>query len=436
MRLLLYGMYQLSGWIFFIVSFPFFLLYTIVYRQHREGLGQRLGILPPFFISEDGHPRVWLHASSVGEVQLARALLVELKELLPEAHFILSVMTSRGMELARRELGPDVRCIYAPLDLAGIVDRVVTAIRADLYICLETELWPALLVCLRKNGARISLLNGRMSQRSFKRYSLVRQFLADTLDLFSIIGVISNEDGRRYIELGARPERVRVVGNAKYDLAAASFSPETAHTYRIRLQLGKGIPIFLAGSTHTGEEKMLLSVFEELRKDTRLRDLVWIVVPRHLQRLGEVEVLFTRRGIGWQRMSDIEKNGRNHDVIVVDSVGELAGLYSVADYIFCGGSLVERGGHNVMEAAIYGRPVFYGPHMADFQDAVDMLESAGCGIMIADEKELLAGILHFLDHEGEYRAAGENAARTARAQIGSARRQALLADELLRTDHQ
>ena len=428
---MIYGCYQLLSWLFFSISFPFFLIYSIISGHHREGLAQRLGMVSGIGAPDVDSARIWLHAASVGEVQLARALIMELKKMFPDAAFILSVMTVQGMEVARRQLSNEVFCIFAPLDLPGIVDRVVKRIRPDVYICLETELWPNILRRLHRNGTRLLLLNGRLSERSFRRYRRVGRFMEQVLANFSAIAVISDQDGQRFIDLGAEPRRVTVAGNAKYDLAAANFSPATAAAYRDRLDLGAGTPLLVAGSTHTGEEAMLLPVYRQLKKDTRLQDLVLALVPRHLRRLPEIETLLRERGIAFEKLSWIEEHGRTRDVVLVDGVGDLAGLYSVATYVFCGGSLVERGGHNIMEAAIYGKPVFYGPHMKDFADAVELLESGRAGLVIREAREMVSAINYFLDHQEEYRAAGIRAGEIARAQQGSARRQAMLVKELL-----
>ncbi len=429
-QLLAYGFYQLLSWLFFSISFPFFFIYSIVSGHQRQGLAQRLGMVPGN-AGPAGSPRIWLHAASVGEVQLARALIPELEKIFPDAAFILSVMTARGMEVARRQLGNEVFCIFAPLDLPGIVGRAVERIRPDVYICLETELWPSILRRLRRNNTRLLLLNGRLSERSFRRYRRVGRFMEQVLANFSAIAVISDQDGQRYIDLGAEPDRVTVAGNAKYDLAAATFSQATAPAYRSRLDLGPETPLLVAGSTHTGEEELLLPVYRDLKKDARLHDLVLVLVPRHLRRLPEIETLLRERGMAFERLSRIEEHGRSRDVVLVDGVGDLAGLYSVATYVFCGGSLVERGGHNIMEAAIYGKPVFYGPHMNDFADAVQLLESVRAGFPIREAREMTAAIIRFLDHQEEYRAAGRRAGEIARSQQGSARRQAMLVKELL-----
>ena len=415
----------------FIVAGPFFLLYSLFTGRYREGLGQRFG----FFGVEERKPghtmTIWLHGASVGEVLLAGKLIKELTKTLPEADFVLSTMTEQGMEVARKQEGDKVRCIYAPLDLTGIVGRAIQNIRPALYICLETELWPAFLLEAKRSGARLVLLNGRLSEKSFQRYRMVKGFMAKILACFSMISVVQLTDAKRYMSLGAEPEKVRVLGNAKYDQDLESLALDSQEQYRSWLNLREKQPLFVAGSTHTGEEEMLLAVFQDLKKATGMRDLIWVVAPRHLQRLGEVEGMLKKKQVPYERLSDVKESERRTDTILVDSVGDLAGLYSIASYVFCGGSLVERGGHNIMEAAIWGKPVFYGPSMKDFSDAVELLESVGCGFPVSGPEALTESILYFMDHPEDYNTASRRALEIAATQQGAARKQASLVKEVL-----
>jgi len=379
---------------------------------------------------------IWLHGASVGEVLLAGILIKELDAILPEADFVLSTMTEQGMEIARKQLGDKVRCIYAPLDLVGIVGRSIRKIKPSLYICLETELWPAFLLEAKKSGIQLVLLNGRLSESSFPRYQLAKGFMRKVLSCFSMIAVIQPSDAKRYMSLGAEPEKVRVLGNAKYDQDIKSLAPESEEQYRNWLNLLPGQPLFVAGSTHTGEEEMLLRVFQDLQKTTGMQDLIWVVAPRHMQRLPDVEAMLKQKQVPYERLSDLKSIERRTDTILVNSMGDLAGLYSIASYVFCGGSLVERGGHNIMEAAIFSKPVFYGPSMKDFSDAAELLESVGGGFRVNGPDELLESILYFMDHPEEYETAGRHAREIAVAQQGSAGKQAALVQEVLARSHE
>ena len=407
------------------------LLYSVCSGRYREGLGQRLGSLGNEWKTHDRALRIWLHGASVGEVLLARLLIKELSAILPEADFVLSTMTEQGMEIARKQAGDKVRCIYAPLDLVGIVGRAIRKVQPTVYICLETELWPAFLLGAKRSGSKLVILNGRLSEHSFKRYKLVKGFMSKILSCFSMISVIQQSDAKRFLSLGAEPEKVRVLGNAKYDQDMESLASESEEQYRNWLSLYQDQPLFVAGSTHTGEEEMLLTVFQDLKKATGMQDLIWVVAPRHLQRLPEVEAIFKQKQVLYERLSDVKSSGRKTDTILVDSIGDLAGFYSIASYVFCGGSLVERGGHNVMEAALFGKPVFYGPSMKDFTDAAELLESVGGGFPINGPEALTESILYFMDHPEEYDTAGKRAREIASTQQGSARKQAELVKEIL-----
>ena len=426
-----YGLYQLLGWLTFIAAFPFLLLYSAFTGHYRQGLAQRLGSIDIPERHVNRPLKIWLHGASVGEVLLAKTLIKELAEHYPDAYFILSTVTDQGIEVARNQMGDDVLCIYAPIDLAGIVGRAINRIKPSIYICLETELWPALLLKAKRSGIKLILLNGRMTERSFNRYQKVRGLIADVLSCFSVISVIQPGDAKRFIGLGVEPEKIRVIGNAKYDQQAENLAQETEDTYRAWLNLQKDQPLFVAGSTHTGEEETLLSVFQDLKNASGMQEMIWLVAPRHLQRLEEVETLLHDRNIAYERFSQIKNATRKTDVVLVDGMGDLAGFYSVASFVFCGGSLVDRGGHNIMEAAVFGRPVFYGPYMKDFQDAAELLESVGGGFPVAKPEELTESILYFMDHPEEYAAAGKQAREIVLAQQGSARKQTQLVEEVL-----
>ena len=428
---MLYGLYQLFGWLTFVVGFPFLLLYSVCTGRYREGLGQRLGFLGAEWKSQEGAMRIWLHGASVGEVLLARLLIKELSVILPEADFVISTMTEQGMEIARKGAGDKVRCIYAPLDLVGIVGRSIRRVQPDMYICLETELWPAFLLQAKRSGLELIILNGRLSERSFQRYQFGKGFMKKILACFSMISVIQQSDAKRFMSLGAEPGKVRVLGNAKYDQDMENLAPETEEQYRHWLNLYAGQPLLVAGSTHTGEEAMLLTVFQDLKKATGMQDLVWVVAPRHMQRLPEVEAMLKQKQVPYERLSDVKSSERKTDTIIVDSIGDLAGIYSIASYVFCGGSLVERGGHNIMEPALFGKPVFYGPSMKDFSDAAELLESVGGGFQVSGPGALTESILYFMDHPEEYDTAGRRAREVSVTQQGSARKQAELVKELI-----
>ena len=424
---MLYTLYQLFGWLFFIAVFPFACVFLGLSSKHRQGLRQRFGHVEDVQLDEEKPVRIWLHASSVGEIQVAKALIPEIKRQLPEASIVVSTGNRHGMAVAAQLLPEDVPCFFAPLDLIGIVNRTLETIRPTIYVCLETELWPNMIRQAQQHGAKLFLLNGRLSEKSFAGYRKIKGFMSDLLSCFTKISVIQGGDAKRFRALGADPANIRILGNAKYDQSTAQTNPHPAERYRQMLNIHRQQPVLVTGSTHTGEEAMLIEVFRALQQ--RLPDLVWVIAPRHLRRLTEIEKLFAEEGIATMRLRQIQEQGRSTEVVLIDTMGELAGLYSMATYVFCGGSLVERGGHNVLEAAAWGTPVFYGPHMADFSDAKALLEAEGAGFRVKTPQELTGRLLYFVEKPEEYSVAGRSAMKVAARQQGSAQKQIALIKE-------
>jgi 3-deoxy-D-manno-octulosonic-acid transferase len=431
---LLYTLYQLFGWLFFIVIFPFACVYLAFAGKHRQGLRQRFGHVEDVQLDEDKPVRIWLHAASVGEIQVAKVLISEFKKQLPEASIVVSTGNRHGLAVAEQLLPDDVPCFFAPFDLIGIVNRALETIRPTVYVCLETELWPNIIRQAQHHGAKLFLLNGRLSKKSFRGYKKIKGFMQDLLSCFIKISVIQGDDAKRFRGLGADPASIRILGNAKYDQAMLQADPAMPERYRQMLNIHLQQPVFVTGSTHTGEEAMLVEVFRSLQQ--RLPDLVWVIAPRHLRRLTEVEKLLEEQGVASMRLRQVQEQGRSTDVVLVDTMGELAGLYSVATYVFCGGSLVERGGHNVLEAAAWGTPVFYGPHMGDFSDATALLEAENAGFCVKNPKELASMLLYFIERPEEYAVTGRSALKVAGRQQGSAAKQvALIKEDLHSVSH-
>ena len=431
---MLYTLYQLFGWLFFIVIFPFACVFLGLSSKNRQGLRQRFGHVEDVQLDEDKPVRIWLHASSIGEIQVAKALISEIKKQLPEASIVVSTGHRQGLLMAATELPDDVPCFFAPLDLIGIVNRTLKTIRPTIYVCLETELWPNIIRQAQQHGAKLFLLNGRLSENSFAGYRKIKSFMRDLLSCFATISVIQGSDAKRFRALGADPAHLRILGNAKYDQAMTQTGQELTEHYRQLLGIHRRQPVLIAGSTHTGEEAMLIEVFRALRQ--RLPDLVLVIAPRHLRRLTEIEKLFAEQGIATMRLRQVQEQSRSADVVLVDTMGELTGLYSIATYVFCGGSLVDRGGHNVLEAAAWGIPVFYGPHMTDFSDAKALLEAEGAGFCVKTPQELASRLLYFIEKPEEYAVAGRGALKVAGRQQGSAQKQiALIKEDLHSVTH-
>jgi len=365
------------------------------------------------------------------------ALVSTLHHMEIRADIIISTVTEQGLLAARRQLKDTALCLFAPIDLPWVIERFLRKLKPSVYICLETELWPNMLRMAKTRGIKTLLLNGRLSKSAFLKYKRIMPFMGQILSCFDSAAAIQAIDRDRYITLGFDPTKIKVHGNVKYDLRietlvahANCFSKYTdsalresvTRHYQELLALEQSQSVLLAGSTHSGEETILLAVHEALA--TLIPNLVLIIAPRHLDRLDQIKADLQRNGVDFQTFSQVLDGKRTARIIIVDMMGELTKLYSVATYVFCGGSLVPRGGHNIMEPAIWGKSPFYGPHMTDFVDARTLLENAVAGFTINNDQELIDKIRYFHHHQEEYQQAAQRALIVASAQQGSARNQA------------
>nr|MBF0220985.1 hypothetical protein [Desulfobulbaceae bacterium] len=424
-----YEIYTLLGWLLIIAATPFFIPYCLITGKHLNSLKQRFG----FFAvnrSWQHQQRIWFHAASVGEVQVAKALIEECHALKLAADFIITTVTDQGQLVAQAQLGEKALCLYAPLDLPHIVHAFLRKLQPTAYVCLETELWPNIIRILRNNGVRTVLLNGRMSEKSFNNYNRFADFSRQVLANIEKIAVINDTDKKRYTALGYRRDKIVVTGNAKYSLRLPdttlysdyNTTDSSQQRYRQLLCLRENQPLLVAGSTHTGEETLLVEVYLELVSS--MPGLVMILAPRHLERLAQIQKILDDFKVDHQRFSELLSGKvRSASIILLDTMGELRGLYSIATFVFCGGSLVEKGGHNIMEAALHGKAPIYGPHMKDFLDAVTLLENNGGGFMVANSFELKNLLLSFANKPDLLNKANEKAVATANAQQTAARNQ-------------
>ena len=420
---MLYLLYSTLGYTLYAFLVLLLPLAGFLSQRYGYGLRQRLGgYQPEIRPHASSAPLLWLHASSVGEVQAAIILIRALQGSGQAMQIVLSSTTEQGQKMAAARLGTDIPCVLAPLDFPPAVQRALRFFRPTLYIGLETELWPVMLTALGRAGVPKLLLNGRLSERSLARYLYIPRFVRPLVAGFQALAVITVEDGRRFVALGASRLAVRVAGNLKYDMPAESGEEKRQ---QLRRRLGVSYEsVFLCGSTHEGEEEQLWPVMQALSCEW---PLVWVVAPRHLERMGALTAFFRRQGIAFDLYSKLLDTKRTQNVVLVDTVGDLADLYCAGDFIFCGGSLVDRGGHNVMEAARWGRPVYYGPHMKDFNDAAQLLRDNGGGFQVMDTQGLLGIMRHHHSHPEAYQQACRQAAETAASQRGAVARQVALA---------
>jgi 3-deoxy-D-manno-octulosonic-acid transferase len=388
---MMYWLYSLGLAAFFIGGLPVFAAQAILKGKYRRGLFERLGRLPAW---PGPVPPIWLHAVSVGEVMAATPLARELGARHPDLPLLVSTVTDTGRGVAEQRLSA-ARFVFFPLDFGWAVERAVDRLRPRLVLLTETELWPNFLAACAARGIPVVLINGRISPRSFPRYRLVRRWFGRVLSDIRLFCMQTAQDAERIRLLGAPADRVQVVGNLKYDLPTLGEAPDVA-AVRARLALPPGRRLIVGGSTHRGEEELLLQAFQELIHSRN--DLCLLLAPRHPERLEEVERLLRKAGLTWVRRSQLPATPLDGaSVILLDTMGELAPLYAAAAVVFIGGSLIPHGGQNMLEPAAVARPVLHGPHMGNFAEMRDLFREAGAAIQVEDATGLRTELAALLD---------------------------------------
>jgi 3-deoxy-D-manno-octulosonic-acid transferase len=373
-----------------ILSSPFFAFKIITTSHYRRGLSQRLGICYKGFYEEVANEKpLWIHAASVGEVLGSLPIIEGIRQTKPELPILLSTMTATGNDMAKERATGVRATIFFPLDHPWVVRRTISLVNPRAFLIAETEIWPNFLMELGKGGIPVILFNGRISTRSFQWYKRFRFFFTSPLSSIFAFCMQSNLDAQRIIEMGANPERVTVSGNVKFDQSPPEITQEEKKTLLQTLGLHADQPILIAGSTHRGEEEFMLRVLQQLSPD--YPNLVLILAPRYLERVGEVEVLLERQKIPWKRKSQLQAKGEREGaaVILLDTMGELSKLYSLGTLIFVGGSLVRVGGHNILEPLFFKKPVFFGPFMDHFREISNEVLRKGAGFQIREVEEMV-----------------------------------------------
>jgi len=393
----MYLVYSLLTLLVFVIVSPYFVYQAIWYKKYIGSLRERLGYLPISF-KLDGEESIWIHAVSVGEALTARALAADLKARYPRLRLFLSTTTLAGQQVARASLGPVVDAVfYFPFDWAFIVRRTLNLVKPRLFIMMETDIWPNQLRVCRKRGVKTIVINGRISSRSYPRYQMIRPFFRRVLADVDRFCMQSEESARRLMNLGAEPSRVSVTGSLKFDSLEVPPAAGTVHGKpRDRLlrffRISGNRTVIVAGSTMRGEETAVLRAFARV-KATRSHALV-ILAPRQPERFAEVERLARDAGFVTARRSELPIDAEPRaDVIVLDSIGELAQIYQVATAVFVGGSLADHGGHNILEPAIFGKPVIFGPYMQNFKEIAEAFLANGAAIQVRSDRELDETIL-------------------------------------------
>jgi 3-deoxy-D-manno-octulosonic-acid transferase len=404
---MIYFLYSFLLALGFLIGLPYFLVVGLLRRKYIQTIPERLWLNAPV-ANPDGRPALWLQAVSVGEALVARSLSLRLRRVFPDLQFYLTTTTATGQYIAKSRREDFHGIFYFPFDWRFSVNRAFESLRPKLFLMAETELWPNVLRCCRERGIPAGLVNGRISEHSFRGYSFFRPFFKNVLGNIDFLCVQKEEDAERFRALGADPGRITVTGNIKYDTEPA---PVDADELKKGLHIDAGQKILIAGSTMKGEEQLVLMAFRQMR--TRQEDLLLVLAPRHPERFNEVEKVVLDSGMTCVRKTEMGRQaGRPREVLLLDTIGELARLYAIADIAFIGGSLLPQfGGHNVLEPAVYGKPVLFGPFMKNFKKESEELLSAGGGRRVDGSGDLARTAVEIL----EDRPAREKMASRARA---------------------
>jgi 3-deoxy-D-manno-octulosonic-acid transferase len=435
----MYVAYSVLTVVFFVLVSPYLLYQAVRYRKYIASLPQRMGYLPVSF-NLDGDESIWIHAVSVGEVLTIRALLPELHERHPRLRIFVSTTTMAGQHVARTNLPYVDEVFYFPFDLGFIVTRTLRLVRPRLFVMMETEIWPNLLRACHREGVKTALVNGRISSRSYPRYKIARFFFRRVLAHIDRFCMQGEESARRIIEIGAPRDRVTVTGSLKFDSlefgpgdtqkadaghyrrhAESTVAEDDGH-YRDPAEVGHyrgpapnvhdvhqrgrtrvlryfrvdpGRPVIIAASTLRGEEEPVLEAFQRIR--ATMPGALLIIAPRKPERFDEVERIVRRAGWNVARRTDLRVDAEpRHDVVVLNTVGELAQLFQIATVVFVGGSLVDAGGHNILEPAVFGKPIVFGPYMHNFAEIARTFLDNGAAVQVRSEQNLEAVLVELL----------------------------------------
>ena len=396
----MYLFYSALTVVFFTLTWPYFLYMSFRHGKYVINLPERLGILP-LSLNLDREPSIWLHAVSVGEALTARALAGELKARYPNLRLYVSTTTITGQQVARRHLPMADGVFYFPIDLTVIVRRVLDVVQPRIFVMMETEIWPNLLRECRRRGVRTLVVNGRISARSHPRYRLIRPLFRRVLHLVDMYCVQGEESRSRLVDLGAPPERVVVTGSLKFDsmdLPGSAAGGARGPDRVLRFFRGADArPVLVAGSTFAGEDEILLRSFERIR--TLTPNALLVLAPRRPERFAEVETLARQAGLRTVRRTSLAVDAElRADVVVLDTMGELAHVYQLATAVFVGGSMVDMGGHNILEPAVLGKAIVFGPHMQNFAEIAEAFLRAGAAIQVSTARELEDVLIELLSN--------------------------------------
>ncbi len=393
----MYFLYNIIILLFGVLSSPYVAVKAIVDKRFRKGLKERFGFsrgLREYEYSDSGQKRFWVHAASVGEVNVAYPFIKALLERYDSCEVVLTAVTPEGYDLAHEKLKGVAKVFFAPLDYSVSINRFLNKISPGAVFIIETEIWPNMLRTLSRQGIKVGIVNGRISERSFKRYKMIGGFTRSILKHVDFFLMQEEEYKTRLTTLLGSDSNIKVTGNIKFDIDDSFFKIDGELIERMR-----EVDYIVAASTHDDEEKKILTIYKTLK--ARDPSLKLVLAPRHIQRCSAVEALLRDSGLRYIKRSAMRSSDHTaeYDVLFVDTIGDLVTFFTHAKLVFIGGSLANIGGHNILEPAHFARPIIFGPNMQNFTDAKELLLAEGGAVMVANEKELAENIAMLLRDE-------------------------------------
>lgn len=407
----------------------YYTLRVIITKKERKGFWQRLGRFDKETLKIlKSNSWIWVHAVSVGEVVAASSMIREIKALSLPYKILLSTVTDTGRAMAEKII-KDIDClIYFPLDFSFVVKKVIKLISPKVVVLVETEIWPNFLRYAKLSDAKILMLNGRISDKSFKGYFRFRSLIKPVIENLDLLGMQSEQDAQRIIEIGASPHKVRIVGNTKLDVDYVMLTDEQKKDLKMSFSNSTDCLFFTAGSTHKGEEDIIVSTYCNLQNE--FKNLRLIIAPRHPERVTDVEKIVKEKGLSYVRKSTATFP-ISSSVIILDTIGDLITIYGISDIVFVGGSLLPYGGHNILEPISFGKVVLVGPYTNNFSEVVKLLKPTGAVILVQNEEEVYAKSRELLLDSEKREQIGKTALLTLEKNKGSSRICALLVKDLI-----
>ena len=429
--MLLYNFLLVVG---MVLSLPITIVSARTFEKRQKTVLKRLGI--GFCPNRFSRRPIWLHAISVGEILSAVPLAQSLKSRFPDYPLVVSASTHTGLEIAKKRLSKTCDAIFLfPYDFIWSVKKMINGINPAIFILFESDIWPNFLFETKKRGIPALFVNGRISPHSFKGYKKISFFMAWVLSNFSRLCIQTPKDADRFATIGAPQERMKVTGNIKFDLPIETVPDVERIKLKKSLRVAENSPIFLAGSTHAEEEKLLIHSLKELQQ--RFPELVILIVPRHPQRAASIKRLLAEEGLSATLKTALKpRSGEDHThspgIIIVDTLGELRRLYAIADTVLVGGSLIKHGGHNPLEPAMFKKPILFGPHMHNFEWIANTLVRSKGAIMVEDANDFLKEATRLLANPKERKTLGEQAYKILQKNRGALEKTLKVIEEELR----